>query len=207
MTIGDCARVSAHEGRSTALKHAVGPVALCFGTYPPERNGGSDFVARFAAALARRGIEPHVITSADGRSGSTDEAGVVVHRVVGDWSLGARRPAGAQAGQPDADDKPESEVLHVLFPDSVHQGRYQLPALFGLGRTPLVATWWNLGLGRRSPVTVRAESLALLLRARVLTSHDPSYLAVLRRAALAARVEWLPVGNNLSAETARVDSR
>ena len=92
-------------------------------------------------------------------------------------------------------------LLHVLFPDSVHQASYQLPALVGLGRVPVVATWWNLGLGRRSPLAVRAQSLALLLRARVLTSHDPSYLGVLRRAAFGRSVDWLPVGNNLSAAT------
>jgi glycosyltransferase involved in cell wall biosynthesis len=188
------------------LTGSLGPVAICFGTYPPERNGGSDFVASFAAALARRGTEAHVITSTgnDGAS-SEDVGGVVVHRIVRDWTLRAhgredlRRADGILRGA-------GIRILHVLFPDSVYQGRYQLPALIGLGRTPLVATWWNLGLGRRSPASIRAQSLALLIRARVLTSHDPSYLGALRRVALGRPVEWLPVGSNVSSEPTAPDA-
>jgi glycosyltransferase involved in cell wall biosynthesis len=141
-----------------------------------------------------------VVTSANGRARSSEEAGVVVHRVVRDWSLSRRGLADLGIVNQILEEA-GVRVLHVLFPDSVHQGSYQLPALLGLGRIPVVATWWNLGLGRHSPMAVRAQSLALLLRARVLTSHDPSYLGVLRRAALGRPVEWLPVGNNLSAAT------
>jgi D-inositol-3-phosphate glycosyltransferase len=72
--------------------------------------------------------------------------------------------------------------------------------VLGLSRVPLVATWWNIGLGRRSPAAVRLESLALLARARVLTSHDPAYLRLLRRFAVSRPVEWLPAGNNLAGE-------
>jgi glycosyltransferase involved in cell wall biosynthesis len=125
---------------------------------------------------------------------------VVVHRVVRDWSP-SRRGLGDLRHVDRILKEADVRVLHVLFPDSVNQGSYQLPALLGIGRIPLVATWWNLGLGRHSPMAVRAQSLALLLRARVLTSHDPSYLGVLRRTALRRPVEWLPVGNNLSAAT------
>jgi glycosyltransferase involved in cell wall biosynthesis len=175
---------------------SVGAVALCFGTYPPERNGGADFVARLASALARMGIEPHVITSAGDDVGSTQEAGVTVHRVVRDWAPSSRGLADVRLVN-GIITRARVGALHVFFPDSVYQGAYQLPALMGLARVPLVATWWNLGLGRRSPTPVRAQSLALLLRARVLTSHDPGYLAALRRAAVGRTVEWLPVGNNL----------
>jgi glycosyltransferase involved in cell wall biosynthesis len=123
---------------------------------------------------------------------------------VHDWTL-SRRGLGDLARVNRILQASGVRILHVLFPDSVHQGSYQLPALIGLGRIPLVATWWNLGLGRRSPPAVRAQSVALLLRARVITSHDPSYLGVLRRAALGRPAEWLPVGNNLSAPAAVPD--
>lgn len=169
-------------------------VVLCFGTYPPERNGGSDFVARLAQALADRGHEVHVLTSADGHEEAETDGEVHVHRVVRDWGLSrdARRRADATLRSVDAD------VVHVLFPDSVHQGRYRLPALLGVRRVPLVTTWWNLGVGRRSPFDVRLESLALLARSRVLTSHEPGYLRALRAARLRRPVVWLPVGNNLA---------
>ena len=173
-----------------------GRVALCFGTYPPERNGGSDFVARLAESLVALGAEPHVITSADGTPASTVEAGVVVHRVVRDWSLG--RTGRAELRQANRVlRETAAEVVHVLFPDSVLQERYRLPALLGLGRIPLVATWWNLGLGRLSPLAIRAESAALLSRARVLSAHNPVSLRFLSRIALRRPVEWLPVGNNM----------
>jgi glycosyltransferase involved in cell wall biosynthesis len=170
-------------------------VALCFGTYPPQRNGGSDFVARLAAALRGHGVEPHVLTSADGEPATREEDGVVVHRIVRDWSLRGERSTVERTLRAAGID-----VVHVFFPDSVLQGRYRLPAAIGLGRVPLVATWWNLGLGRRSPTAVRLESLALLARARVLTSHDPAYLRLLRRFAVRRPVEWLPAGNNLAGE-------
>lgn len=167
-------------------------VALCFGSYPPERNGGSDFVARLAAALAEHGVEVHVLTSGDG---SVERDGpVVVHRAIRDWRLRGgdrRRFRGVVA-------EIAPDVMHVLFPDSVLQERFQLPVATPRG-IPLVTTWWNLALGRRSPPALRALSAALMLRSRVLTSHEPRALGVLRQIAARRPAEWLPVGNNLEA--------
>jgi glycosyltransferase involved in cell wall biosynthesis len=96
----------------------------------------------------------------------------------------------------------EADILHVFFPDSVLQTQYQLPALMAARRVPLVSTFWNLGLGRRSPLPVKLEAAALLARSAVVTSHDPRYLAALRRLVGWARpVEWLPVGNNVGPGT------
>jgi D-inositol-3-phosphate glycosyltransferase len=157
-------------------------------------------VAGLAAALLSHGVEPHVITSAYGKPASIEEDGVVVHRVVSDWSLRVERKAVDRTLQ-----KSGIDVLHVFFPDSVLQGGYRLPVALGLGRVPLVATWWNLGLGRRSPAAVSLESLGLLARARILTSHDPAYLRLLRRFAAWRPVEWLPAGNNLGSTSVEVD--
>jgi glycosyltransferase involved in cell wall biosynthesis len=62
---------------------------------------------------------------------------------------------------------------------------------------PIVTTFWNLGLGPRSPLRVRLVSLGLLIRSRVLSSHEPGYLRVLRRIAAGRPVRWLPVGTNV----------
>ncbi|MHB8693441.1 MAG: glycosyltransferase [Solirubrobacteraceae bacterium] len=178
-------------------------VALCFGTFPPERNGGADFVARFAAALAAAGVAtPHVVTSRG--AGPEDEAlpgGGAVHRVVEDWTV-----RGGRASRRRVDallERERIELLHVFFPDSVLQAAYQSPVLFGRGGVPLVTTFWNLGLGRRSPLAVRLEALALLARSTVLSSHDPGYLVPLRRLGLGRKpVLWLPVGSNFDFATA-----
>jgi glycosyltransferase involved in cell wall biosynthesis len=174
-------------------------VAIVFGTFPPERNGGADFVARFASALAADGADVHIVTSpsrgSPAREAVTDR--VTAHRIVDDWTLPgswkrARRRIEALLGQERVD------VLHVFFPDSILQGRYQLPAALGIRRIPLVTTFWNLGLGRRSPPATRLAAVALLARSEVLSSHDPAYLKALRLGAGWAKpVRWLPVGNNL----------
>jgi len=171
-------------------------VAICFGTFHPERNGGSDFVARFADALVRAGCAVHVFTSpADAPESQTLPSGVVVHRVVDDWTIRGGRPALRRTNA--LLTSAGIQVTHVLFPDSTIQQRYQLPALFGFAHTPLVTTWWNLALGRRSPLPLRLESAALLARSKVLSSHDPGYLAALRRLAAGRKpVRWLPVGSN-----------
>ncbi len=177
---------------------------MVFGTYSPDRNGGADFVARFALALAARGAQVHVLTSA-GRGPEREHVseGVTVHRAVEDWTLsedgrGTLRRVNELLRSEGVD------VVHVLFPDSVLQGRYQLPAAIGLRRWPLVTTFWNLGLGRRSPLPIKLEALALLGRSVVLTSHDPGYLAALRRIAGRAKpVHWLPVGTNIAPEARR----
>ena len=177
---------------------------MVFGTYPPERNGGADFVARFAAALAERETEVHVLTSA-GRGPERENVneGVTVHRVIEDWTLsedgrGTLRRVNELLRSEGVD------VVHVLFPDSVLQGRYQLPAAIGLRRLPLVTTFWNLGLGRRSPMSIRLQALALLGRSSVLSSHDPGYLSAIERIAGRVKpVRWLPVGTNIAAEARR----
>lgn len=173
-------------------------VALCFGTFPPERNGGSDFVANFAEALVEAGAHVTVITSPASRSGPSGVSrDVGVERVIADWSFGrpgwrSLRRANAVLAEVDAD------ILHVFFPDSEVQAGYQLPPLLGAPRLPLVTTFWSLGLGRRSPMTLRMTALGLLVRSRVVTSHDPSYLSTLRATVGRVRpVRWLPVGDNL----------
>jgi glycosyltransferase involved in cell wall biosynthesis len=173
-------------------------VAICFGTFPPERNGGADFVARFAASLAAQGCDVHVVTSTGaGPPVEVVGAGVTVHRVVDDWSLRSGHASLRRVNR--VLDEVGAQVVHVFFPDSVIDRRYQLPALAGLGRRPLVSTFWNLGLGRRSPPLLRLAAVALLLRSRVVSTHDPSYLAALRRLVLGRKpVRWLPAGTNFA---------
>lgn len=171
-------------------------VALAFGSFPPVRNGGADFLARFAPALAAAGADVSVVTS---RAGAPDREvvapGVTVHRIVESWGLGraGRRSLQRVNRLLDAD---AIDVVHVFFPDSELGAELELMAALGAGR-PLVTTFWNLGLGRRSPMRVRLTATALLARSSALTSHDPAYLSILRHAALGRPVQWLPVGNNV----------
>jgi len=137
-------------------------VAVVFGTFPPARNGGADFVARLAPALAASGAEVHVLTSTGGGP-ERDEVseGVTVHRAIGEWTL-SENGRGTLRRMNELLRSEEIDVIHVLFPDSVLQGRYQLPAALGVRRIPLVTTFWNLGLGRRSPLPIKLEALGLL---------------------------------------------
>lgn len=169
-------------------------VGCCFGTYPPERNGGADFLARFAAALGEAGAEVLVLTSpADAPAVEAPAPGVSVHRIVADWGLRGLGPAN------DALRAHGTQLVHVFFPDPGLGGGYRLPSLLGARlQVPLVTTFWNLGLGSRSPLTLRAQALALLARSSALTSHDPGYLEVLRRLGAGRPVHWLPVGNNMA---------
>ena len=192
------ARADAKEPAS-ALDSAL-RVAIVFGTFPPDRNGGADSIARFGPALAAQGADVHVVTSADHAPARDVFApGVTVHRVIDDWtfSRAGRRALGRANDILQAE---RTEILHVIFPDSVLQERYQLPAILGLGRIPLVATFWNIGLGRRSPWPIRAEALALLARSALVTSHDPTYLRALRRrVGWAKPVRWLGIGSHVDA--------
>lgn len=171
-------------------------VAVCFGTYPPERNGGADFIARFASALADEGCSVHVLTSvAQAPEVEQVSERVTVHRIVQDWAWPGGRDSLRRINA--TLDRVDARVVHVFFPDSVIEGAYQLPPLIGLGRRPLVTTFWNLGLGRRSPLPVRLASVGLILRSKVISSHDPTYLAALRRLVAGTKpVEFLPVGSN-----------
>jgi glycosyltransferase involved in cell wall biosynthesis len=172
-------------------------VALCFGTYPPDRNGGADFLERFSDSLAALDVQVTVITSA-GALPEREQISerVTIFRIVDDWTIRRTgRCALARVNRVIA--REQAEIIHVFFPDSVVQSRYQLPFLIGAGRVPLVTTFWGLGLGRRSPLPVKLESLMLLARSRALSSHDPTYLRILRRVAARRSVAWLPVGNNL----------
>ena len=179
-------------------------IAICFGTFPPERNGGSDFVARFAPALAAAGCDVHVFTSPAAGAPELEQPrhGVTVHRLVQDWSW----PGGRESLRrlDDVLRAVEAQVVHVFFPDSVVGRRYQLVSLIGRGRLPLVTTFWNLGLGRRSPLPLRLAAAGLLARSSVVSSHDPSYIAALRRLLLQRKpVRWLPVGSNFEAAERR----
>jgi glycosyltransferase involved in cell wall biosynthesis len=171
-------------------------VGICFGTFPPERNGGSDFIARFAPALAAEGCAVHVVTSAGGAPAVEEVAdNVTVHRIVDDWTWPGGRDSLRRVNATLRD--VDAQLVHVFFSDSVIARRYQLPPLIGLGRQPLVTTFWNLGLGRRSPLPTRFTALGLLARSKVVSSHDPAYLAALRRLVAGRKpVEWLPVGSN-----------
>lgn len=139
-------------------------------------------------------MRTHVITSAHGPPVEEEAAGVEVHRVIANWSFRGGRQSLKRAD--DVVRRHGIEVLHVFFPDPAAPP-YHLVGAIGLGAVPVVTTWWNLGLGRRSPPGLRVSSLALLARSRVLTSHDPGYLRALRLVAVGRPVRMLPVGNNL----------
>ena len=141
----------------------------------------------------------HVITSPGEEE---DLPGVAVHRVVDDWTFRGGRASRRRVRALLA--ASGIEVLHVFFPDSVVDRDYQAAALLAPRRTKLVTTWWNLGLGRRSPPLLRLGSLALIARSSVLSSHDPGYLAALRPLAAGRPLAWLPAGSNFDpAERAR----
>lgn len=171
-------------------------VALCFGTYPPERNGGADFLSRFSHSLVEAGVARVVVLTSEADAPEVErDDGVLVRRVVSDWSLVGGRRSLRRANAALAAE--EADLLHVFFPDSVWRQRYQLPVRLGRD-LPLVTTFWSLGLGPRSPAVTRLTSLGLLARSRAVTSHDPVYLSALRRLVpRQRRVGWLPVGNNL----------
>jgi glycosyltransferase involved in cell wall biosynthesis len=170
-------------------------IALCFGTYPPERNGGSDFVANLARALGRLEVEVLVLTSAGNGPLWEEEGRIRVYRGVEDWST--TRGGGEANRIIRMLDENAIEILHVLFPDSVLQERFRLPAVLARRRA-LVTTFWNLGLGRHSPMKLRLQAVRLLIASRVWTSHDPRYLRLLKRLSGGARpVRWLPVGTNV----------
>lgn len=146
----------------------------------------------------------HVVTSVGADGVVLD--GVEVHRVVDDWTFrggaAARRRVHGLLRDAGVD------VVHVFFPDSVVAGAYQDAALLVPRGTPLVTTWWNLGLGRRSPMPLRLGSLALLARSRVISSHDPSYLAALERLVVGRKPAfWLPVGSNFDPVPRRQEER
>ena len=175
-------------------------MALCFGTYPPQSNGGSEFLERIAEHLIHVGVRPVVVTSK--LSGEPDHAtanGVTVYRIVDDWRIGHRgRRSIARVSA--LVENEGVDVVHVVFPDSEVEADYQIPAFLGRKR-PLVSTFWNLGLGRRSPMRLRLSSLALLGRSSILSSHDPAYLRQLRRLSAGRPVRWLPVGSNVGPPT------
>ena len=75
------------EGRLIAMRSSLARVALCFGTYPPEHNGGSDFLANLGRALVDEGLEVLVLTSPSHGAPEQEEvqSGLRVARVVEDW--------------------------------------------------------------------------------------------------------------------------
>jgi glycosyltransferase involved in cell wall biosynthesis len=181
-------------------------VALCFGTYPPDRNGGSDFVERLATGLVEAGNEVLVVTSGTDTDPQVLAPGLAVFRGVGDWS-------GSAAGRANRRQVAEllrsagTEVLHVFHPDSVIQDEFDLPSRIA-GTVPTVTTFWSLGLGRHSSRRMRLQSLRLLLQSRVISSHEPGYLRALRSLTLGRKpVEWLPAGNNVGARTGAPETR
>ena len=120
-----------------------------------------------------------------------------MHRIVDDWSFLGGRTSLRRVNR--LIEEESIDIVHAFFPDSDVDSRYQLVAGLGAGKVPIVTTWWNLALGRRSAAVLKAASLALLLRSRALTTHDPGYLRALRLLAAGRPVRMLPVGNNLGA--------
>ena len=108
------------------------------------------------AALRPRA--PNVLTSyRELETVESTPANVSVHRIIDNWTLMHGRASLERANR--IIEREGIDVLHVLFPDSVISHEYELPALIGFNRVPLVTTFWNIGLGRKSPGRTRLESL------------------------------------------------
>ncbi len=60
-------------------------VGLVTGEYPPMQGGVGDFTRQLGQALARLGVETHVVTSR--RAAASGPAGVSVYPVINHWSF------------------------------------------------------------------------------------------------------------------------
>src|SRR5258708_38636376 len=76
-------------------------VGLVTGEYPPMQGGVGDFTRQLGQALARLGVETHVVTSR--RAAASGPAGVSVYPVINHWSFVSLWRMRAPAPPPELD--------------------------------------------------------------------------------------------------------
>lgn len=154
-------------------------ILLVFGTYPPMRDGGADFVYNLAYYLSKRGIEVVVVTTnkvADTYLMNRDGAEIVVLPIMKKWH-----------GSNDANNfrkalrEIKPDVIHVIYPSSYFGNDYRVPfSLKFLSKTPIVTTFFSLFV-TGSYFRTKLGTLSLILSSDRVVSHSYEYIKFFKK--------------------------
>jgi glycosyltransferase involved in cell wall biosynthesis len=171
-------------------------ILLLSGEYPPMQGGVGDYTRELGAALARQGMEVHVLTSAQAAQGPEP---LTVHPVVARWGWGIGRQAETLARQIQVD------VLHIQYQTAaygMHPAINLLPRrLRRVADLARLVTFHDLKepylFPKAGPVRrwVNRE-LARSCDAVVVTNREDE--VAMQREGLAGALHLIPIGSNIA---------
>ncbi len=197
----------------------VGPVAIVTGTWPPFKCGVGDYVARYAATIASRGVRTDIVTSRG--AGRTIPAAALLHlpaarraqarrnvrvwRVVGEWTATGIRPALDRLGAL------RPGLIHVQYPTLVYEQRLGinlLPARLRLGRPdlPVITTLHEFTQYRKLGRLRLAPNILLSRRVAVTSAEERAAVGRMFPSA-GARVRVIPIASNIAVAGSRAAGR
>lgn len=176
-------------------------VVLIFGTYPPMKDGGADFVYNLSTRLAQRGVETYVITT-NLVSRYYEELRLdcnpKVLPIIGRWDFNmlnfdSLRLFAMTIRQIDPD------IIHLIYPSSYFGNDYKLPFFIKLiNRSPLVTTFFSM-FKTGSSIFTKLGTLSLILFSDCLVSHDDGYIQFFNKYFPFKKrtTFFVPVGSNM----------
>lgn len=175
-------------------------VVLIFGTYPPMKDGGADFVCNLATKLAQRGNEVYVITTSlvSKHYQESTNSNPKVLPVIDQWNFKRLNFTSLRVFA-QALHQINPDVIHLIYPSSYFGCDYKLPFFIKfISRVPLVTTFFSLFKTGSDSLT-KMVTLSLILCSQQLISHDTEYVRFFNRYFPFKRRKsvFIPVGNNM----------
>jgi len=176
-------------------------VVLIFGTYPPMRDGGADFVYNLSTRLAQKGVEVYVITASlvsKYYQGLGPDCNPKVLPIIDQWNFNGLNFGSlrlfAQTLRQIAPD-----VINLIYPSSYFGNEYKLPFFIKfISRRPLVTTFFSL-FKTGSSLFTKLGTLSLILFSNRLVSHDDEYIQFFNKyfPFKKSKTFFIPVGSNM----------
>jgi glycosyltransferase involved in cell wall biosynthesis len=173
-------------------------IALIFGTYPPMKDGGAEFVYNLASGLSRRGVAVTVITTSRVADNylKGEGADITVLPIIEKWH-GRKDFKSLTVALKEA----SPDLIHLVYPSSYFGNDYRLPfEIKAICRAPLVTTFFSL-FKTGSYLRTRIGTLRLILSSDRLVTHNYDYANFFRKFFPFKKrdIYHIPVGNNMPA--------
>jgi len=182
-------------------------VVLIFGTYPPMKDGGADFVYNLGKKLVQKGVRVYIITTSliAKHYQNNYNSNPKVLPIITQWDFKGFSFANFHLFSKTLR-QINPDVIHLIYPSSYFGNDYKLPFFIKLvSRKPLVTTFFSL-FKTGSTLFTKLGTLSLILFSQRLVSHDEEYVQFFKKFFPFKKISLIPVGSNTSATDSYVDN-
>ena len=170
-------------------------IVFIFGTYPPMKDGGADFLYNLSKNILKYNVEAYVLTTDKvSEYYKCVETWPKILPIINKWNSISDL---IKTRNCIFDINPD--IIHLIYPSSYFGNDYKIPFIIKvITRKPLITTFFSL-FKTGSTLITKLGTLSVILSSDIITSHDYAYVKFFKKyfPFKKGRTYFVPVGNNI----------